>query len=319
VQIMYDIMGNRRIPEYELDWLPGYEGSRPVRIGNAAVEQLQLDVYGEVIDALHLALCEGIPPDRQAWSIQRAMLTFLESRWRDPDQGLWESRGAPQHFVHSKIMAWVAADRAIRTLRRLGLPESVDRWERLRDEIHREVCEKGFDPDRNTFTQYYGSKELDAALLLIPQVGFLPPDDPRVVGTIEAIERELCEGGLVRRYTTSTHPDDNVDGLPGHEGVFLACSFWLADDLAMIGRRQEAEAMFQRLLGMRNDVGLLSEEWDPRAGRQLGNTPQAFTHVALINTAHNLMGTRDAREARTGHPDVVREVVDVLGGDMGAD
>jgi GH15 family glucan-1,4-alpha-glucosidase len=281
LQIMYGITGERRIPEYEVAWLPGYEGSTPVRIGNAAVEQLQLDIYGEVLDSLYFSRERGMEQQEHAWDIQRALMEFLESRWREPDEGLWEVRGGRRHFVHSKVMAWVAADRVVRTLERHPhLGGDADRWRAMRETVHEEVCRRGYDPDRNTFTQYYGSAELDAATLLIPQVGFLPPSDPRVVGTVEAVRRELDDDGFLRRYTPN-----HVDGLPGGEGVFLVCSFWLADALCLIGRHKESRELFERLLTLRNDVGLMSEEWDPVAGRQLGNFPQAFSHVGLVNTA----------------------------------
>ncbi|MET9322366.1 glycoside hydrolase family 15 protein [Streptomyces sp. NPDC003038] len=286
LQIMYGIAGERRIPETELPWLRGYASSAPVRIGNAAVNQLQLDVYGEVIDSLHLARSTGLASERHAWRIQLALLDFLERNWRRPDEGLWEVRGPRRHFVHSKVMAWVAADRAVRTLEHdPDLPGDVGRWRAMRDEVHREVCEKGYDHERNTFTQYYGSRELDAATLLIPRVGFLPPDDPRVLGTVDAVRTELGSSGLVRRYTTE---GPSVDGLPGDEGAFLACSFWLADALHLTGRTKEARDLFERLLEVRNDVGLLAEEYDPVAGRQLGNFPQAFSHIGLVNTALTL-------------------------------
>ncbi|MEV5444362.1 glycoside hydrolase family 15 protein [Streptomyces sp. NPDC052644] len=283
LQIMYGLAGERRLPETEVPWLRGYGGARPVRIGNAAVKQLQLDVYGEVMDSLALAREVGMPPQRQAWALQLSLLGFLESTWRQPDEGLWEVRGPRRHFVHSKVMAWVAADRAVRTLEQdPSLPGDVARWRTMRDEVHREVCERGYDPVRNTFTQSYGSAELDAATLMIPRVGFLPPDDPRVVGTVEAVRRELGHQGYIRRYSTDGIA---VDGLPGGEGTFLACSFWLADALRMMGRAQEARELFERLLALRNDVGLLAEEYDPVARRQLGNFPQAFSHVGLVATA----------------------------------
>ncbi|MEO3977033.1 glycoside hydrolase family 15 protein [Streptomyces sp. CAU 1734] len=284
LQIMYGISGERRLPETRLPWLAGYAGSAPVRTGNAAVEQLQLDVYGEVMDSLFLAREAGLPSYLHAWYIQLSLLGFLESKWREPDEGLWEVRGPRRHFVHSKVMAWVAADRAVRTLEsEPGLRGDVGRWRTMRDEVHREVCEKGYDPVRNTFTQYYGSAELDAATLLIPRVGFLPPEDPRVIGTVDAVRAELgTAGGLVRRYSTEGAA---VDGLPGSEGAFLACSFWLADALRMTGRTAEARELFERLLALRNDVGLLAEEYDPVARRQLGNFPQAFSHIALVTTA----------------------------------
>ncbi|WP_046778087.1 glycoside hydrolase family 15 protein [Streptomyces yangpuensis] len=287
LQIMYGIAGERRIPESELPWLGGYASSAPVRVGNAAVDQLQLDVYGEVIDSLHLARSAGLPAEAHSWRIQLALLDFLEQNWNRPDEGLWEVRGPRRHFVHSKVMAWVAADRAVRTLEDApSLPGDPDRWRAMRDAVHRDVCDKGFDPERNTFTQYYGSRELDAATLLIPRVGFLPPDDPRVIGTVDAVRAELGRSGLVRRYSTA----DTDDGLPGDEGAFLACSFWLADALHLTGREGEARALFERLLSVRNDVGLLAEEYDPVSGRQLGNFPQAFSHVGLVNTACTLAG-----------------------------
>ncbi|WP_329016844.1 glycoside hydrolase family 15 protein [Streptomyces sp. NBC_00690] len=284
LQIMYGLAGERRLPETVLPWLRGYAGSAPVRTGNAAVEQLQLDVYGEVMDSLFLAKEAGLPAQQHAWYLQLSLLGFLESKWREPDEGLWEVRGPRRHFVHSKVMAWVAADRAVRTLESdTSLRGDAGRWRAMRDEVHREVCEKGFDPKRNTFTQYYGSEELDAATLLIPRVGFLPPDDPRVIGTVDAVRNGLgTPGGLVRRYSTEGAA---VDGLPGQEGAFLACSFWLADALRMTGRVKEGRELFERLLTLRNDVGLLAEEYDPVAGRQLGNFPQAFSHIALVTTA----------------------------------
>ncbi|MFI8179970.1 glycoside hydrolase family 15 protein [Actinacidiphila glaucinigra] len=293
LQIMYGLAGERRLPEEELDWLAGYEASLPVRTGNAAAKQLQLDVYGEVLDSLFLARSFGLRDEPHAWAVQRTLMDFLETKWHEPDEGLWEVRGDRQHFVHSKVMAWAAADRAVRTLE--GLPHlsgDADSWRAMRGEVHREVCRKGFDRERNTFTQYYGSKELDAATLLIPQVGFLPVTDSRVVGTVEAVRRDLDHGGFVRRYTLE---DSSVDGLPGTEGAFLACSFWLADALHRIGRTDEARSLFERLLGLRNDVGLLAEEWDPVERRQLGNFPQAFSHIGLVNTALTLSGRDGAR------------------------
>ncbi|MFF3014181.1 glycoside hydrolase family 15 protein [Streptomyces sp. NPDC057939] len=293
LQIMYGIAGERRIPETDLPWLRGYASSAPVRVGNAAVDQLQLDVYGEVIDSLHLARSSGLPAERHAWQIQLALLDFLEKNWRRPDEGLWEVRGPRRHFVHSKVMAWVAADRAVRTIERdPAIPGDVERWRAIRDEVHADVCEHGYDAERGTFTQYYGSRELDAATLLIPRVGFLPPDDPRVIGTVDAVRAELGGNGLVRRYSTE---GPSVDGLPGDEGAFLACSFWLVDALHMTGRGKEARELFERLLGVCNDVGLLAEEYDPVAGRQLGNFPQAFSHVGLVNSALTLAGRDVAR------------------------
>ncbi|MER5865259.1 glycoside hydrolase family 15 protein [Kitasatospora sp. NPDC002040] len=289
LQIMYGIAGERELTESELDWLPGYEGSQPVRVGNGAAGQLQLDVYGEVVEALHLAHMTGLTRNDHAHLLQLKLITYLEKHWREPDEGIWEVRGPRRHFVHSKVMAWVAVDRTIKLIEQTPAEGPLERWKALRDEIHRDVCEKGYDAARNTFTQYYGGHELDASLLLIPQVGFLPPDDKRVIGTIEAIQRELStEDGFVLRYPTHDEDGNNVDGLSGHEGAFLACSFWLADDLAMIGRVQEARELFEKLLSLRNDVGLLAEEWDSRTQRQVGNFPQAFSHVPLIDTALRL-------------------------------
>jgi GH15 family glucan-1,4-alpha-glucosidase len=263
-----------------------------VRIGNEAVKQLQLDVYGEVMDSLSLARRAGLPAKPHMWSLQSVLLDFLRSSWQQPDEGLWEVRGGRRDFVHSKVMVWVAAHRAVQALEAFpDLTGDLDGWRALRDEVHREVCEKGYDPARNTFTQYYGSRELDASLLLIPRVGFLPPDDPRVVGTVDAVRAELDHGGFVRRYSVE---ETAVDGLPGGEGTFLVCSFWLADALHMTGRTKEARDLFERLLGLANDVGLLSEEYDPVAGVQLGNFPQAFSHIGLVNTALTLHGGHEA-------------------------
>jgi len=286
LQILYGVAGERRVPEVELPWLRGYEGSAPVRIGNGAVDQLQLDVYGEVMDTLWLARSYALDPDQDAWRMQRGLMDWLEGAWQEPDEGLWEVRGPRQHFTHSKVLAWVAADRAVRTVEQGGYDGPLNRYRRLRDDIHADVCAKGYDVDRRTFTQSYGSRSLDAALLLIPQVGFLPPEDERVRGTLRAVQRDLGADGLVLRYDT----DDDVDGLPGDEGAFLACSFWLADALVLDGQVTGGEALFQRLLGLRNDVGLLAEEYDTRRGRQLGNFPQAYSHLALVNTALNLAG-----------------------------
>ncbi|MEU8381986.1 glycoside hydrolase family 15 protein [Streptosporangium sp. NPDC048865] len=286
LQIMYGVAGERRLTELELDWLPGYENSRPVRIGNGAVDQLQLDVYGEVMNSLHLSRVSGLAADHRAWTLQYELIAYVEEHWSDPDEGLWEVRGPRRHFVHSKVMCWVAVDRAVKQVEAFGKRAPLERWKELRDRIHAEICDRGFDPVRGTFTQSYGSQELDAALLLIPIVGFLPPEDPRVAGTVEAIQRELMVDGFVLRYPVS--PDNDVDGLPGGEGAFLACSFWLAEALAMIGRKDEAVELFERLLSLRNDVGLLAEEYDPRYGRMVGNFPQAFSHVPLIHTARAL-------------------------------
>ncbi|EPH44596.1 glycoside hydrolase family 15 protein [Streptomyces aurantiacus] len=288
LQIMYGIAGERELGEAELDWLPGYENSAPVRAGNGAAHQLQLDVYGEVTEALHLAHMTGLARNDYASLLQLKLIRYLETHWDQPDEGIWEVRGPRRHFVHSKVMAWVAVDRTIKLIESGDADGPLDKWRDLRDDIHRDVCERGYDKERNTFTQSYGSKELDASLLLIPQVGFLPPDDKRVIGTIEAIQRELSTSdGFILRYPTAGE-DEGVDGLEGDEGAFLACSFWMADDLAMIGRVDEARKLFERLLALRNDLGLLAEEWDPRLQRQVGNFPQAFSHVPLIDTALRL-------------------------------
>ncbi|MFE2495316.1 glycoside hydrolase family 15 protein [Streptomyces scopuliridis] len=288
LQIMYGIAGERELGEAELDWLPGYERSGPVRVGNGAAHQLQLDVYGEVTEALHLAHMTGLARNDYASVLQLKLIQYLEKHWDQPDEGIWEVRGPRRHFVHSKVMAWVAVDRTIKLIESGDADGPLERWREMRDDIHRDVCEKGYDKERNTFTQSYGSKELDASLLLIPQMGFLPPDDKRVIGTIEAIQRELStEDGFIMRYPTSGE-DAGVDGLEGDEGAFLACSFWLADDLAMIGRVDEARKLFEKLLALRNDLGLLAEEWDSRLQRQVGNFPQAFSHVPLIDTALRL-------------------------------
>lgn len=284
LQILYGVAGERRLVELELDWLPGYEGASPVRIGNAAAQQFQLDVYGEVMDVLHVARSNGLEPDENAWRLQHALMDYLESNWERPDEGIWEVRGPRRHFTHSKVMAWVAMDRAVKGVERFGLDGPVDRWRRLRARIHEEVCRKAFDADRQTFVQSYGSKALDASVLMMPLVGFLPPGDPRMLGTVAAIERELTVDGFVLRYATS----DGVDGLPPGEGAFLPCSFWLADNLSMQGRAADARALFERLIALCNDVGLISEEYDPESKRLMGNFPQAFTHVALVNTARNL-------------------------------
>ncbi|MBY8878529.1 glycoside hydrolase family 15 protein [Streptomyces sp. PLK6-54] len=292
LQIMYGIAGERELGENELHWLPGYENSSPVRIGNGAAHQLQLDVYGEVTEALHLGHMTGLARNDYASVLQLKLIRYLEKHWNEPDEGIWEVRGPRRHFVHSKVMAWVAVDRTVKLIESGEVDGPLERFKALRDEIHADVCEKGYDRERNTFTQSYGSKELDASLLLIPQMGFLPPDDKRVIGTIEAIQRELStEDGFVLRYPTSgsdASGEQNLDGLPGDEGAFLACSFWLADDLAMIGRVEEARRLFEKLLALRNDLGLLAEEWDPRRQRQVGNFPQAFSHVPLIDTALRL-------------------------------
>ncbi|MFH8785741.1 glycoside hydrolase family 15 protein [Streptomyces roseoverticillatus] len=291
LQVMYGLAGERRLTETELPWLTGYERSAPVRVGNGAVKQLQLDVYGEVMDSLHLCRRWGLPAKPHEWKLQRCLMEYIKDHWREPDEGIWEIRSPRRHFVHSKVMAWVAADRAVRALEaEPGLDGDLDGWRAMRDEVHREVCERGFDAERNTFTQSYGSRELDAATLLIPRVGFLPPGDPRVTGTVDAVRRELSHGGLLRRYTTDLKP---MDGIPGNEGAFLACSFWLAEALHRTGRTEEARTLFERLLSLRNDVGLLAEEYDPDALRHLGNHPQAFSHIGLVNAALTLFSPQD--------------------------
>ena len=294
LQILYGVTGVRRLDEFEISWLPGYQGAAPVRVGNAASKQCQLDVYGEVMDTLHLARVSGLDPEPAAWDLQVALIEFLESHWQSPDEGIWEVRGPRQHFTHSKVMAWVAFDRVIKDAERDGLAAPLEQWKRTRDAIHAEVCARGFDAKRGAFVQSYESPYLDASLLLLVQVGFLPPEDARVCGTIAAIERELIVEGLVMRYSTDT----GVDALPAGEGAFLPCSFWLADAYALTGRRPEAEALFERLLALRNDVGLLAEEYDPRSRRMLGNFPQALTHMALVNTARLLsMPEAEAKSA----------------------
>ena len=285
MQIMYGAAGERRFAEFELDWLPGYQGAAPVRVGNPANQQFQLDVYGEVMDALHEARRAEIEPDRWVWALQRSLMDFVESHWADPDNGIWEVRGPRRHFTHSRVMAWVALDRAVKAVERFGLQGPIDRWRRLRERIHQEVCDRGYDRGRRAFTQSYGSKELDASLLMISLVGFLPPSDERVATTVEAIQRELCHDGLVLRYSTE---DSGVDGLPPGEGAFLACTFWLVDNLALLGRHDEAGRLFERLVSLGNDVGLMAEEYDVATGRMVGNFPQAFTHVGLVNSAFNL-------------------------------
>jgi GH15 family glucan-1,4-alpha-glucosidase len=286
MQILYGPAGERRIPETNLDWLSGYKQSTPVRAGNAAADQLQLDVYGEVFDAMHQARRSGIEPHTHAWHLQQTLLSALETTWQEPDEGIWEVRGARQHFTHSKVMAWVAMDRAVKGIEQLGLDGPLDRWKRVREEIHREVCEKAFDSKRQTFTQYYGSQALDASLLRIPLVGFLPIDDPRVQGTIDAVRKNLTSQGFVLRYDSDD--SQSVDGLPAGEGAFLPCTFWLADCLCLNGEQEEATRLFEQLCAVANDVGLLSEEYDPANGCLVGNFPQAFSHVSLVNTAANL-------------------------------
>jgi GH15 family glucan-1,4-alpha-glucosidase len=294
MQIMYGLAGERRLAEWEVAWLPGYESSAPVRVGNAAASQLQLDVFGVVIDTLYQACKGGLARDGAAWGLQRALLEHVEKVWVQPDQGMWEVRGPPRHFTYSKIMCWVAFDRAVKMVEAFGQPGPVGHWRKLRDRIHEEVCERGVSAKRGCFVQSYGSEALDASLLLIPIVGFLPAGDSRVKATVDAIQRELTVDGLVRRYRTH----ESVDGLPAGEGVFLACSFWLADNLCLQGRLSEARALFDRLAGLANDVGLLAEEYDPATKRFLGNFPQAFSHVALVDTAMNLSAAAKPAEQR---------------------
>ncbi len=284
INIMYGVAGERRLTEFELPWLDGYENSKPVRVGNAAYKQLQLDIFGEVMDAMHVARKNGVECDENAWRLELNLMEFLEKIWRDPDEGIWEVRGPRRHFTHSKVMAWVAADRTVKAIERFGLPGDAARWRKMRDEIHADVCSRGFNESVNSFVQYYGAEETDAALLMIPLVGFLPATDPRMRGTVEFVEKTLLRDGFVDRY----HTHVSLDQAGVREGAFLACCFWLADNYWLLGRHDEARQLFDRLAGLANDVGLLSEEYDPVAKRQLGNFPQAFTHVALINTALNL-------------------------------
>ncbi|RQR37904.1 MULTISPECIES: glycoside hydrolase family 15 protein [unclassified Burkholderia] len=298
IQIMYGIAGERRLPEMELDWLPGYQDSKPVRVGNGAANQLQLDVFGEVMAALHLARVGGLQADDTVWSVQCALLDHLEKIWQEPDEGIWETRGGRRHFTFSKVMAWVAFDRAIKSAEMFRLPASLDRWRALRDRIHADVCDNAWHEGKQAFAQSYGSDELDASVLLMPLLGFLPPEDPRIVGTVDAVERELLHDGLVMRYRTTEYDD----GLPPGEGTFLACSFWLVDNYALLGRIDDAHRLFSRLLALSNDLGLLAEEYDPVEGRLVGNFPQAFSHVALVHTAMNLMHHEEAMARAAGQP-----------------
>jgi GH15 family glucan-1,4-alpha-glucosidase len=284
LQILYGIAGERRLAEHEIDWLGGYRDSRPVRVGNAATDQVQLDVYGELADTLYLAQTSGLSLDDAGWRLERAILKHLEKVWRQPDHGIWEVRGQTRQFVHSKVMCWVAFDRAVKTVDKWGVPGPRDHWRKIRDEIHAEICAQGYDAKQRCFVQHYGATEPDASLLLMPIVGFLPPDDPRIVHTVMAIEKRLLTNGFIRRYITH----EALDGLPEGEGAFLACSFWYVDVLVLLGRYEEARAHFERLLGLANDVGLLSEEYDPKQRCLLGNFPQALSHVALVNSAQNL-------------------------------
>ena len=298
MQIMYGLSGERWLPELSVSWLAGYEKSQPVRIGNAAADQLQLDVYGEVMDALHQERIGGLQHSSEGWDFQRALLDHLETVWRNPDHGIWEVRGGLRHFTYSKVMSWVAFDRAIKTVEKFQLEGPADKWRKIRAEIHDEVCDKAFHPELGAFAQAYGSDRLDASALLMPMVGFLPHDDKRIRGTIAAVEKHLLRDGFVLRYDTAA----TDDGLPPGEGAFLACSFWLADAYVLSGRRADAKTLFERLLGLANDVGLLAEEYDPRAGRMLGNFPQAFSHVGLVNTAHNLEKVEKPAEQRSEAP-----------------
>lgn len=302
LQIMYGVAGERRLWEWEVPSLEGYGNSRPVRVGNAAHGQLQLDVFGEMMDALYQARRGGLPENEPAWDMECALLQHLASSWRQPDSGIWEVRGEPRHFTYSKMMAWVAFDRGIKSSQEFKLPGPIEAWRRVRDEIHHDVCANGYDRDLGHFVQAYGGKELDASLLLIPSIGFLPPTDRRVRATIEAIERELLVDGFVRRYDTSR----TDDGLPPGEGMFLACSFWMADAYQMLGRVADAEVLFERLLALRNDVGLLSEEYDPNQRSLVGNFPQAFSHISLINTAHNLTHSEKPSKQRGGQAPIAQ-------------
>ena len=296
MQIMYGLGGERRLTELELPWLPGYERSAPVRVGNAAYAQFQLDVWGEMLDCAHAAARAGLEVDPEGRRLMNTFMHHLESVWTEPDEGIWEVRGSRRHFTHSKVMAWVAADRMVKMTAAAGREAPTDRWRVLRDTIHEDVCRRGFDPARNAFVQSYGATELDASLLMIPLVGFLPVEDPRVRGTVAAIERELLVDGLVQRYPT----ESGVDGLPPGEGLFLACSFWLVDNLVLLGRRDDARRLYDRLLALRNDVGLLAEQYDPRARRLLGNFPQALSHIALVNSACNLSQAGRSARLRAG-------------------
>jgi GH15 family glucan-1,4-alpha-glucosidase len=285
LQTLYGPTGDRLLPEFDLEWLPGYEGSRPVRVGNKASKQLQIDIYGEVMDVFHVSRRSGIKETKQSWALQQALVDFLESGWRKADSGIWEVRGRRRHFTHSKVLAWVGVDRAVKGVERHGLDGPVDKWKALRQRIRDDILKRSYDEKLGAFTQYYGSGTVDAALLLIPMVGFLPANDPRVLGTIARIEQDLLDHGLVYRYS----PRVDVEGVSGGDGAFLPCSFWLADNYVMSGRKDDAKKLYEQLLDLRNDVGLLSEEYDPLAKRMLGNFPQAFTHVSLINTAQNLI------------------------------
>lgn len=299
LQTLYGLAGERGVLEWEVPWLAGYQGASPVRIGNAASTQLQLDVYGELIDALYQESALGLARPTSSWPLQRALVTHLEKIWEQPDESIWEVRGGAQNFTFSKVMVWVALDRAVRGAESFNLPAPLERWKALRERVHELVCREGFSASRNSFVQYFGGDTLDASLLLLPLVGFLPPEDPRIVGTVKAIGEDLMIDGLVRRY----HTHETNDGLTGNEGVFLACSFWYVDNLVLQGREPEARAMFERLLGLANDVGLLAEEYEPVSKRQLGNFPQAFSHLALINSALNLDTYSGPAAQRSGQSD----------------
>jgi GH15 family glucan-1,4-alpha-glucosidase len=298
IQPLYALDGERWLDEKTVPWLPGFNGAAPVRVGNAASRQLQLDVFGEIMDVFHVARRSGIHPDKATWEVQRVLLDHLESIWEKPDRGIWELRGEPKHLTHSRVMTWVAFDRAVKAAEQFNLSGPVEKWRRLRSRVHAQVCKRGFNRDLNSFVQSYDSRELDASLLMLPLVGFLPTTDPRMLGTIEAIRRGLNNDGLIRRY----RPESGVDGLRGEEGTFLLCSFWMVDALALAGRVEPATELFERLLSLRNDVGLLSEQYDPESGRMLGNFPQAFSHVALVNSALNLEDKRSPSRHRSEHP-----------------
>jgi GH15 family glucan-1,4-alpha-glucosidase len=296
IQIMYGVAGEKRLAEWEVPWLAGYQNSTPVRIGNAAADQLQLDVFGEVMDALHHGRVGGLKHLAAGWDFQRALLDHLEEVWSAPDEGIWEVRGEPRHFTHSKVMAWVAFDRGIKSAEAFELDGPLERWRKIRAAIHEQVCQKSFHRDLGAFVQAYGSDELDASALLMPAVGFLPPEDPRLTGTIAAIERRLLRDGFVLRYDSGTADD----GLPPGEGAFLACSFWLADAYVMLGRRDDARRLFERLMALRNDLGLLSEQYDPHATRLVGNFLQVFSHISLVKTANNITRAQKPCEQRSG-------------------
>ncbi len=310
LQIMYGLAGERRLQETELPWLAGYEGSKPVRIGNAAYDQLQLDVYGELMDALHVGRKFQLNPSRESWNFQKALLKNLGGKWKRADKGIWEVRGGSKQFTHSKLMAWVAYDRGIKAVEDFGLSGPVESWKAMRESIRAEILAHGWSEKRRSFVQHFGGESLDASLLLIPLVGFLPPEDPRVVATIDAIRRDLVEDGLVLRYRT----DETDDGLRGSEGTFLVCSFWLADALCMTGRIDEAQALFERMLDLRNDLGLLAEEYHPGLGRQLGNFPQAFSHIGIVNTANNLVSAAGPAEQRADRSAPPKSIAAKAGG-----